>query len=413
MLSIAAASDLIQSTTPPARSESVLLADVLHRVAAADISVPELYPAFTRSLMDGYALDSRTGAGVATTETIICRITETMTAGQVATRRVMPGEAVRITTGTMLPEGCDCVVPQELTVLDPAIPGSIQIPGSACRAGGSVLSAGALGRPGDSLITAGTLLQPRHIAALAEFGISSLSVFRVPTVALICTGNELVSYQQSPPPGRLRNSSQPMLVALLQTMGAHVISVESAMDSAEELDAAIRIGLKADLLLLTGGVSVGLLDLVPAALQRAGVRQLFHGVRLKPGKPLWFGVHESGSPSGSTLVFGLPGNPVSSLACCELFVRPAIRRMLGRPPATAISAELSHDVSIRGDRPVCQPAVACMQDSRLTVSIVPWQLSADLRSTAAANSMVLLEPGQSLLVAGSSVRVWLWDVQIS
>jgi molybdopterin molybdotransferase len=413
MLSIAAASDLIQSNTPPARSESVLLADALHRVAAADISVPELYPAFTRSLMDGYALDSRTGADLAANDTVSCRITETVTAGEVATRRVMPGEAVRIMTGAMLPEGCDCVVPQELTVLDPDIPGSIRIPGSACRAGGSVLSAGALGRPGDSLITAGTLLQPRHIAALAEFGISSLSVSRVPTVALICTGNELVSYQQSPPPGRLRNSSQPMLVALLQTMGANVISVESAMDSAEELDAAIRIGLKADLLLLTGGVSVGLLDLVPAALQRAGVRQLFHGVRLKPGKPLWFGVHESGSPLGSTLVFGLPGNPVSSLACCELFVRPAIRRMLGRPPATAVSAELSHDVSIRGDRPVCQPAVACIQDSRLTVSIVPWQLSADLRSTAAANSMVLLEPGQSPLVAGSSVRVWLWDVQIS
>lgn len=413
MLSIAAAADLVQSTTPLACFESVLLPDALQRVAAADVSVPELYPAFTRSLMDGYALDSRTGAGLATTETILCRITETITAGEVATRRVMPGEAVRIMTGAMLPEGCDCVVPQELTVLDPDVPGSIRIPCSACRAGGSVLSAGALGRPGDALITAGTLLQPRHIAALAEFGISSLSVSRVPTVALICTGNELVSYQQSPPPGRLRNSSQPMLAALLQSMGARVISIESATDSADELDVAIRTGLKADLLLLTGGVSVGLLDLVPAALQRAGVRQLFHGVRLKPGKPLWFGVHESGSPSSSTLVFGLPGNPVSSLACCELFVRPAIRRMLGRPPATAISAELSHDVSIRGDRPVCQPAVACIQGSRLTVSIVPWQLSADLRSTAAANSMVLLEPGQSPLVAGSSVRVWLWDGQIS
>ncbi|MFM7056495.1 MAG: molybdopterin molybdotransferase MoeA [Planctomycetota bacterium] len=413
MLSIAAAFDLIQSRTPRPRTATVALPAALHRVLAENLAVPELYPAFTRSLMDGYALNSCAAESLPPTEWFTCTVPETLTAGQLATRAVGPGQAVRVMTGAMLPEGCDCVVPQELVVPAADQPGAILIPRSACRRGASVLSAGGLGRPGDPLLTAGTLLQPRHIAALAEFGHGSIPVSEIPTVAIISTGNELVPYHQSPPPGRLRNSSQPMLVALLQTMGARVVCVESADDSADSLDAAIRTGLQADLLLLTGGVSVGLLDLVPAALHRAGVQQLLHGVRLKPGKPLWVGVHEPAAGAHSTLVFGLPGNPVSSLACCELFVRPSIRRMLGRPPAPALSAELSHDVSIRGDRPVCQPALAFMEGPCLTVRIVPWELSADLRSTAAANCMVLLEPDRSPLVAGSRVDVWLWDVQMS
>jgi len=413
MLSIAAAADFILSLTRPPRPETVPLLNALQRVLAADVTVQELYPAFTRSLMDGYALDSRIAAAFSSTETISCLVTETVTAGELAMHPVASGQAVRIMTGAMLPAGCDCVVPQELVVPDANLPGAVLIPRSACRPRASVLTAGDLGKPGDPLLSAGTLLQPRHVAALAEFGISNVSVTARPTASIISTGNELVPFQQSPPPGKLRNSSQPMLATLLQSMGADVVSIQTAKDSPTELDAAIRIGLQSDLLLLTGGVSVGLLDLVPAALQRARVRQLFHGVRLKPGKPLWAGISESPSESRCTLVFGLPGNPVSSLACSELFVRPTIRKLLGRSPAAPLFAELEHDHSVRGDRPVCQPAVASFRSSKLTVSVVPWQLSADLRSTAAANSMVLLEPEKSPHAAGSLVRVWLWDDQIS
>jgi molybdopterin molybdotransferase len=413
MISIAAAAELILSLIPPPRPEIVPLPDSLQRVLAADVTVPELYPAFTRSLMDGYALDSRVAVDSSSAKAISCFVTETLTAGEPAIHPANVGQAVRIMTGAMLPTGCDCVVPQELVVPDPNRPGAVLIPCSACRPSASVLAAGSLGKPGDPLLSAGTMLQPRHIAALAEFGISDVLVTARPKAAIISTGNELVPFRQSPPPGKLRNSSQPMLAALLQCMGADVVSIQTAEDSPTELDAAIRMGLQADLLLLTGGVSVGLLDLVPAALQRAMVRQLFHGVLLKPGKPLWAGLYESPSESRRTLVFGLPGNPVSSLACSELFVRPTIRRLLGRPPAVPLFAELTHDHSIRGDRPVCQPAMASVQSSKLTVSIVPWQLSADLRSTAAANCMVLLEPEKSPYAAGSLVRAWLWDDQIS
>ncbi|MEY3172876.1 MAG: Molybdopterin molybdenumtransferase [Planctomycetota bacterium] len=413
MISITDASELIEANTPAPRTERVPLQNAHHRVLAGDMSVPELYPAFTRSLMDGYAVSSQATASTSLNDKVILRVVETLTAGQNSSLQIASDQAVRIMTGAMLPGGCDCVVPQELAASVPDQPDTIQIPASARRPGASVLFEGALGRPGDPLLTAGTLLQPRHIAALAEFGITDIPVARIPSAAIISTGSELVPYQQSPPPGRLRNSSQPMLAALLHTMGARVVSVQSAADSPAELDAAIQTGLQADLLLLTGGVSVGLLDLVPAALRRAGVQQLLHGVRLKPGKPLWAGVHHSSSDSRSTLVFGLPGNPVSSLACCELFVRPSIRRLLGRPPAAPLAALLNHDFSLRGDRPVCQPAVASLQHSQLTVSIVPWQLSADLRSTAAANCMVLIEPSQSPLAVGSPVRTWLWDDQIS
>jgi molybdopterin molybdotransferase len=413
MISIAAAAELINSLIQPPRPEIVPLPNSLQRVLAADVTVPEPYPAFTRSLMDGYALDSRVAVDSSSAKAISCFVTETLTAGEPAITPATVGQAVRIMTGAMLPTGCDCVVPQELVVPDPNQPGAVLIPRSACRPSASVLAAGDLGKPGDPLLSAGTMLQPRHIATLAEFGISDVSVTARPKAAIISTGNELVPFRQSPAPGKLRNSSQPMLAALLQCMGADVVSIQTAEDSPTELDAAIRIGLQADLLLLTGGVSVGLLDLVPAALQRAMVRQLFHGVLLKPGKPLWAGFYESPSESRRTLVFGLPGNPVSSLACSELFVRPTIRRLLGRPPAVPLFAELTHEHSIRGDRPVCQPAMASFQSSKLTVSIVPWQLSADLRSTAAANCMVLLEPEKSPYAAGSLVRAWLWDDQIS
>jgi molybdopterin molybdotransferase len=412
MLSIADALQLLNSHSPPPQTESIPLLAALNRVLAANIAVPEPYPAFNRSTMDGYALQSNSAKTTSQTpnsadNTITCRVVATITAGQTHSQTVASHECVRIMTGALLPHDCDCVIPQELAKIPDDQSNHVILPRAACRPGACVIATGSLGMPGDPLINKGTKLQPRHIAALAEFGITHATVTAIPTVAIISTGNELVPFHQTPPQGQLRNSSQPMLATLLQHMGARILSLQSATDSPANLDSAIHNALAADILLLTGGVSVGILDLVPAALARAQVTQLFHGVRLKPGKPLWAGIRQTSTHS--TLVFGLPGNPVSSLACCELFVRPAVRRLLGLKPTPQLTAILTQDTLVKGDRPVCQPAIASIQNSQLVAHPVPWQLSADLRSTAAANAMILLDPSLTPHTAGSAVSVWLWD----
>lgn len=410
MLSIHDALQLLASHAPEPQTESIPILNSLHRILADNISIPEPYPPFNRSTMDGYALHSSSAQFLppdSAENTIPCRVVATITAGQTHSPAVAPAEAVRIMTGALLPDDCDCVVPQELAKTSAHQPSTVILPRDACRPGACVIAAGALGMPGAPLLHKGTKLQPRHIAALAEFGITRVSVTANPTVAIISTGNELVPFQQTPPHGRLRNSSQPMLATLLQHMGAQIVSLQSAADSPAQLDTAIQQSLSADILLLTGGVSVGLLDLVPAALARAHVTQLLHGVRLKPGKPLWAGIRQT--PAHTTLVFGLPGNPVSSLACAELFVRPAVRRLLGLKPAPQLTATLAQDTHIQADRPVCQPSVTSIHNSQLVARPVPWQLSADLRSIAAANSMILLDPHRNPYPAGAAVPVWLWD----
>lgn len=168
----------------------------------------------------------------------------------------------------------------------------------------------------------GTQLQPQQIAALAEFGEACVPVFRQPTVAVLATGDELIPFNEPLRLGAIRNSNEPMLAAQAATCNAIPVSLGVARDNIEELSLRIQQGLQHDVLLLSGGVSAGTLDLVPQQLATVGVEQIFHGVNMKPGKPLWFGIRRM--ESRTTLVFGLPGNPVSSLVCFELFVRPCL-----------------------------------------------------------------------------------------
>jgi molybdopterin molybdotransferase len=236
------------------------------------------------------------------------------------------------------------------------------------------------------------------------------------SVAVLATGDELVGVEQTPAPGMIRNSNEPMLVAQASTTGARVVGLGIARDTLDSLKPSVAAGLKHDVLLLSGGVSAGILDLVPSQLADAGVRQIFHGVHMKPGKPLWFGVLDRMSPcemSGvwRTYVFGLPGNPVSSLACFELFVRPLLNAMQGAPAQSAVSASLTEDFSVSGDRPVYQPAYLFIRDSQLMASAIPWSSSSDLKATVEANGMIELLPEHVKYNAGSIVRGWLWGDQ--
>jgi molybdopterin molybdotransferase len=312
-------------------------------------------------------------------------------------------------------------------------------------------------RSGDRIFPAGHTLRPQDLGVLAEIGVLSVPVRRRPRVAILATGDELVPPDATPGPGQIRNSNETMLAGLVVAAGCEAVPLGIARDDRDHLRSKIDEGLVSDMLLLSGGVSAGVLDLVPAVLDEAGVEQVFHKVNVKPGKPVWFGglrpeagdqkselgerggvssprrsergdgnsgvgSQESGAGSlrsqvrpdqnsATCLVFGLPGNPVSTLVCFELFAKTALRRMLGLDPAEPqpFSAVVTSPIENRGDRPTYHPArITLASDGRLCVTPVRWAGSGDLRATADANGVAVLEPNTSY-APSDAVGALLWS----
>jgi molybdenum cofactor synthesis domain-containing protein len=208
------------------------------------------------------------------------------------------------------------------------------------------------------VLQSGKVLRAIEIGLLAEVGHETVHIIPTPRVAVLATGNELVPAGSVPGPGQIRNSNGPLLEGLVSQAGGMSIPLGIARDEPADLQGHIELGLERDILLLSGGVSAGVLDLVPQVLAELGVEQIFHKVNLKPGKPLWFGVKRHPEQGRQTLVFGLPGNPVSGLVCFELFVRPAIEKLSGREPRglPRVTAILTQEHKQRGDRPTYWPA---------------------------------------------------------
>jgi molybdopterin molybdotransferase len=252
---------------------------------------------------------------------------------------------------------------------------------------------------------------------LAEFGRHRLLVRPRPTVAILATGDELVPIDAKPGPGQIRNSNETMLATQTVRAGGLPVGLGIARDNRAELRERIRTGLNSDVLLLSGGVSEGTLDLVPSELAAIGVRNVFHKVNIRPGKPLWFGIwNRAGNPpagrgGGVTYVFGLPGNPVSSMVCFELFVRSCLRRLMGLEPAEPqpIRARLAAEHVARGDRPTYNPARVTWDRNGLTVEPVRWHGSSDLQATVDANAMAVFPGGDTTYSAGDEIDVILWD----
>ena len=418
MLTVAEAIAAVLSHARPLPAETVDLAAAVGRVLAADVAGDVDSPPFDKSMMDGFAVVAADTAG----GTVVLSVIETVTAGQVPTRTVGPGTATRIMTGAPIPPGADAVVPVERT--DGGTADAVRIDATV-RPGANVLRRGASLRAGERVYAAGHVLRPQDLGVLAELGAATVSVRRRPRVAILATGDELVPPHEIPGPGRIRNSNESLLVGLVAAAGAEPVPFGIARDDKADLRAKVDEGLRCDLLILSGGVSAGTLDLVPAVLKEAGVEQVFHKVDVKPGKPVWFGQRtaDSGKPEGHTeplsafgsplspppLVFGLPGNPVSVLVTFELFARTAIAAMLGviTPGPRPVTATLAAGFENRGDRPTYHPARIAADGGRLTVAAVRWAGSADLRATAEANGVAVFEPGRAY-AAGEAVSVLLW-----
>jgi molybdopterin molybdotransferase len=251
----------------------------------------------------------------------------------------------------------------------------------------------------------GCVLRPVEVGLLAAVGRARVRAVPRPTAAVLSTGDELVEAPEVPGPGQIRNSNGPLLAALA-AREARPSNLGIARDRLESLGPLVRQGLEHDVLILSGGVSAGKLDLVPAVLKEAGVEACFHKVRMKPGKPVYFGTRAN--PSGrSGLVFGLPGNPVSALVCFELFVRPALRRLGGQEQVgpRSVAAALGEDFAHASDRPTYYPAQLEVVGTGWQVRPAAWFGSADLRGLARANGLMILPAGEQQRRAGDVVEV--------
>lgn len=308
---------VLASVDKPVQIEPVPLSACMGRTLAEDIAALRDQPPFPASAMDGYALRSADATQVPATLQVI----GTSAAGQRFSGTVGVRQAVRIFTGAPLPQGADAVVLQEdAEATDDWV--SIK---EAARPGRHIREAGLDFRAADVLLQAGLRLDSRHIALAAAMGHGTLPVRRKPRVALLATGDELVRAGEPVGPDQITASSLPATVAMVEKAGAEAIDLGIARDTLESLDERIRAArdADADILVTLGGASVGEHDLVQRALTRQGMDLGFWKVALRPGKPLMHG------RLGSTLLLGLPGNPVSSLVCAVLFLVPAIRALLG------------------------------------------------------------------------------------
>lgn len=402
MLAVADAFDLILKSVTPLDVVDVELAKSLGLTLAVDIDSTTDSPPFDKSLVDGYAVMSTD----LTTGIADLKVIEIVTAGRIPVRSVSPGEATQIMTGAPIPDGADAVVKVEETERNGE---TVQIRSTPHKPGTNVIRRGRSIRIGDPVFREGTVLNGSRIGALAELGFASVPVRRRPTVAILATGDELVPISQTPGPGQIRNSNEVMLASQVEAAGAIAVPLGIARDDRDDLQAKIQRGLDCDVLVLSGGVSAGTLDLVPSVLAEMGVREVFHKVAIKPGKPVWFGQRSSAGDSRCN-VFGLPGNPVSSLVCCELFVRTAIRRLMAVDPAIphAIPAKLQHEYSTRADRPTYHPARLTWTSEGLAVTLVAWHGSSDLCGTVAANGMAFLNGEARQLKAGDHLDTFAW-----
>jgi molybdopterin molybdotransferase len=387
MLSVEAGQEIVlKHARPLPHVTADVTSSLLGQILAADVRSDIDMPPYDKSMMDGYAVrvqDLQNGQEA-------LDVVEEITAGRIPQRALAAGQAARIMTGAPIPVNADAVVMIERS--KPVGTNRVQIEDRSVIVGQNILAKGKEMRRGEVVLSAGTLLRPQTLGTLTTVGRTSASVYPRPQVAIVPTGDEIVEVSERPGPGQIRNGNGPMLMAQVARAGGTPRYLGIARDREDSLRALITDGIRDPILILSGGVSAGKLDLVPGVLQDLGVEAHFHKVAMKPGKPVFFGTRDG------HLVFGLPGNPVSSLVCFELFVRPAIRRLMGHSTAgpQLVRARLAEDFRYKTDRPTYHPARLETTEEGLRVRAVPWFGSPDLRALSGSNAFAVFPPGDHL-----------------
>jgi molybdopterin molybdotransferase len=385
------AQELVLARARPLPPELVPIGEAGGRVAAEDVRAQVDLPPFASSAMDGFAVRAEDLPGA-------LRIAGESAAGQPLEGRLEPGSAAAISTGAVVPEGADAVVPVEFVVQND---NRVEI-ASAAERGSNVRPCGGDVAAGDVVVPAGARLTPARIAAAAAAGVGALRCGRAPRVAVLATGSELVAPGGMLGPGEIYEGNGFMLAAAIESAGAHVALEPPVADDEEEMRAALERGLSADVLVTSGGVSVGEHDLVRAVERELGVEEVFWRVSIKPGKPVYFGVR------GDTLVFGLPGNPVSALVGCELFVKPALHALQGLadPLPRFEPGRLSRILRRSEDRDEFVRARSHVEGDALVLEPVAGQESHMIVRSSAADALVHVPRGNGELAPGSAVQ-WL------
>jgi molybdopterin molybdotransferase len=408
MLSLEDARARMLDGVEPLAAEEVALADCLGRVLAEPIASRLTLPPWLNSAMDGFAVRAADVAGASASSPARLRVIGEVAAGQLPAVAVEAGAAVRILTGAPLPDGADAVVPIEETDAaagDPTLPDSVAV-FAAATVGAHVRAAGSDLRGGDELLAAGTQLGATRLALAAAGGLAVLPVRRCPRVAVISTGDELAPVGDEPGAGQIPDSNSVGLVGQAREAGAEARSLGIAADRLDEMLAMLSEALAwADVVVVSGGVSVGARDVVKEAFAQVGRLELWR-VAVQPGKPLAFGIAQR--DGRRVLLFGLPGNPVSSFVTFELFVRPVLRRLLGLVDLSGrqlVRARLTEPVTKSvGRRAFLRVRLATARDGTWQASLAGGQGSHVLSALARANGLAIVPEGVDSLPAGSEVE---------
>ncbi len=377
--------------------ERAPITSALSRVLAEEIHSPRDIPGFDNSAMDGYAVRAQDVASASESKPTRLKVIETIAAGAMPSRRVGAGECARIMTGAPLPGGADAIVPVERTR---GSGDQVEIIAGS-EAGGFIRPRGEDLRAGEAVMGPGRRLSAADLGTLASLNRSMLDVYRRPRIAIVATGDELVDVDQIPSGAQIVNSSAYALHGAILEAGGEPILLKVARDSRAEVRARLTEALAFDAVLSTGGVSVGQFDHVKEVLDELGLRQLFHGVAQKPGRPLKFGLIDRRP------MFGLPGNPVSTMVCFYLYARPAIlkmggRRELGLPRMAVrcatnikVSSNLTDFIRVRLER----------RAGELFAAPTGSQGSGILSSLSRADALLIGPAKETMLKAGSQATV--------
>ncbi len=397
MIPISEAISIVLRHTPQLEVETVRLSDALGRVLAEDVIADCDLPPFDRAQMDGYAVRSQ---DVSHTPARL-RIAGESAAGRGWHHEMKPGEAVRIMTGAPVPQGADAVQQVERTreVDDAKLVEILE----SVDAGRSIVRRGAEIKSGATVLRAGEDINPAMIATLASFGYAEVTVGRQPRLTIMATGSELVDVNQKPGIDQIRDSNNYTLAAYASLSGAMVERLPLAGDDTRELKQQMRAAVeRSDILITSGGVSMGVYDFTKTALRELGAEIFFERVALRPGKPTVFG------RIGKTLVFGLPGNPVSVAVTFNLFARTALRSMqrAKQPEMIEEMAVLTRDLKGAVERESYLPAVLHTdEEGTLLAEPLKWGGSSDFVAFARATALIDVPPGMKVIAAGKRVKI--------
>jgi molybdopterin molybdotransferase len=405
----------------PLGFETVSLLEARTRILAERMVADRDFPPFPRAIRDGYAVRSADLASLPMRLAVVGEI-KAGASPQMIGRGIHPGEAAEIMTGAPVPAGADAVVMVEYTS---RTEGTANIARAVCP-GENIVPQGAEAKAGDVLLDAGTRLEQAAVAVAASVGRAQVQVYTKPRVAILATGDELVEITAQPGPNQIRNSNSYSLAVQVAAAGARAVVLPVARDDLDDLRRLIVLGLREDLLLLSGGVSMGKYDLVERVLAGLNAEFFFTGVLIQPGRPLVFGrcgallsenhhreqvdaaaTGQQLTPRASRLFFGLPGNPVSTMVTFALFVRPVIDALAGAHarPLVFSWAKLKSELRTRTGLTRFLPAVLGGEFDHAEVEPVPWQGSGDIAAAARANCYLVVPPDRERLEAGEMVNV--------